>query len=127
MALKDGNQLADLFNKATGDDSEQAARMVNHLKALDEAFGGDVEAVVGVLKLLAGYSMVLKLQVQRDAAMRDAADLNQQKQTLSQNTQTELNASLAELSLQVQAKQQAAQQYQAQIDAVNAQLPALLQ
>lgn len=102
------------------------AMKTEEVVAIINAVFPDADTFAQMMKLLGGVGARLKLEVQRDAANRAVSKLHQQTQTVSQTKQAELQKAIAELNDQIAAKQSEAQQLQAQIDAINAQLPDLL-
>lgn len=127
MAIKTADELVEIFNTAAEGDNEKVVRMVQEVAALDTAFGGDAVAVMGVLKLLAAYSAVLKLQVQQGALQREIQAEQAALLARQQSRDAEKTADQAQTSAEIQALQAQANSITAQINALNAQLPAVLQ
>lgn len=94
--------------------------------ALDTIFSGDVAAVTGTLKLLAGIGQRVRLEVQRDAEYRKVQEAQVELAAAQQKAQAEIKQAQDAAQAKQQAAQQAAAQLQAQIDAINAALPDLL-
>jgi len=86
----------------------------------------DAPSFAQMMKLLGGVGARLKLEVQRDAENRAIGELHQEMQAAQTQAQVDLNALNAEFNARIALKQQSAQQLQAQIEALNAQLPDLL-
>lgn len=120
------DDLLKMVNDAAGGDADKVARMLKEVASLDDAFGGDVEAVAATLHLFAGVSLRTKLEVQRDALyaeiQKDQQDLASRQQARQQDNLADAQATDATVG-QLQSQ---AQQFQAQIDAINANLPNLL-
>lgn len=100
-------------------DNDQITKIINSIFP-------DAESFAQMMKLLGGVGQRLKLEVERDAAQRAIGELHQKQQDVSQSAQVELQKMIAELQAQIQEKQNEAAALQAQIDAVNSQLPDLL-
>lgn len=87
----------------------------------------DATDFAAILKLLSGYGVRLKLEVQRDEMYRQINDANAALQARQAGRQTENVADAQETQTAVNTLQAQAAALQAQIDAINASLPQLLQ
>ena len=87
----------------------------------------DATDFAAILKLLSGYGARLKLEVQRDEMYRQINDANAALQARQAGRQTENVADAQETQTAVNTLQAQAAALQAQIDAINASLPQLLQ
>ena len=87
----------------------------------------DATDFAAILKLLSGYGARLKLEVQRDEMYRQITEANAALQARQSERQTENVADAQETQTAVNTLQAQAAALQAQIDAINASLPQLLQ